>query len=257
MCVWREVFTIGNDEEGCALEEDELIGLADLAQLLQVRLQVAAVGDERVHHLRPRAVEGLVPDARLEAGDLETKRLGQAHQLALALREDLVALLLRDQVHLVHQAEDLGRLRVLPHRLQARVVVLHVLGELAALDVKDIDEDLHVAEDVVALRLEVVLHEGLLPAAVPQVEHQVPKEAHVRVLDVDRRSEPHRVACEVVGEDDRAHRRLAGARLAHQQHLLQHDDLRRSWQQLCKPTLAAAARQRKIRSTAWRRLLGR
>ena len=34
MCVWREVFTIGNDEEGCALEEDELIGLADLAQLL-------------------------------------------------------------------------------------------------------------------------------------------------------------------------------------------------------------------------------
>ena len=51
--------------------------------------------------------------------------------------------------------------------LQARAIVLDILGELPRLDVKDVDEHLHVPEDVVPLRLEVVLHECLLPSAVP------------------------------------------------------------------------------------------
>ena len=54
---------------------------------------------------------------------------------------------------------------------------------------------LHVAKNVVALRLKIVLHEGLLAAAVPQVEHEVSQEAHVRVLHIDGRAEPHGVAC--------------------------------------------------------------
>ena len=75
---------------------------------------------------------------------------------------------------------------------------------------------LHIAKDVVALRLEVVLHEGLLPAAVPQVEHQVSQESHVGVLDVNRRAEPHGVSGEVVGKDYTPHGGLAAAALAHQ-----------------------------------------
>ena len=47
---------------------------------------------------------------------------------------------------------------------------------------------LHVAKNVVALRLKVVLHEGFLPTAVPEVENEVSKEADVGMLDVDSSS---------------------------------------------------------------------
>lgn len=55
----------------------------------------------------------------------------------------LLSLLLRDEVHLVHQTEDLGVLRILLHGLQARGVVLHVLAQLTRLDVKDVNQHLH------------------------------------------------------------------------------------------------------------------
>ena len=42
------------------------------------------------------------------------------------------------------------------------------------------------------------------------------------VFDVDGGAEPPRVPGDVVGEDDAPHRRLAGTRLAHEQHLLLH-----------------------------------
>ena len=42
------------------------------------------------------------------------------------------------------------------------------------------------------------------------------------VFDVDGGAEPPRVPGDVVGEYDAPHRRLAGARLAHEQHLLLH-----------------------------------
>ena len=44
---------------------------------------------------------------------------------------------------------------------------------------------LDVPEYVLSLRREVVLHEGLLAAAVPQVEAEVAEELDVGVLDVD------------------------------------------------------------------------
>ena len=43
------------------------------------------------------------------------------------------------------------------------------------------------------------------------------------VFDVDGGAEPPGVPGDVVGEDDAPHRRLAGARLAHEQHFLLHD----------------------------------
>ena len=69
------------------------------------------------------------------------------------------------------------------------------------------------------LRLKVRLHVGLLAAAVPEVEHEVAKEANVRVLDVLGVAEARRLTRNVVGKDDGAHRRLAGVALAHEQHL--------------------------------------
>ena len=97
---------------------------------------------------------------------------------------------------------------------------MEVLLELPGLHVKDIDEDLHVAEDVVPLRGEVVLHEGLLTPTVPEVEDQIAQEPHVRVLHVNGGPQPPRVPGDEVGEDDGPHAGLAGPRLAHQQNLL-------------------------------------
>ena len=75
-------------------------------------------------------------------------------------------------------------------------------------------------ENSVSLRIKIALIEAKLPAAVPEVEHEVPEEPHVRMLHVECGAEPHRVSGHVISEDDATHRRLACAALAHQQDLL-------------------------------------
>ena len=143
--------------------------------------------------------------------------------LALVVHLGAVVLLV-DEVHLVDEAEDVrrGLQAVLAQRVHAGLELLHVLLAVGRLDVEDVDQHLHVAEDGVLLRLEVVVHEGVLAAAVPQRQDEVAQEADVRVLDAQGRAQAHRVARKVVGEDDRAHRRLAAAALPHQQHLSLH-----------------------------------
>eukprot|EP00967_Tisochrysis_lutea_P068818 scaffold90276_cov17-Tisochrysis_lutea.AAC.1 len=83
---------LADDEEGSPLEKYHLISVADLAQFVEVGLERGAVRDERVHHLRPGAVEGLVPDGGLEASNLEIKFGGHRFELRLPLPEDLLAL---------------------------------------------------------------------------------------------------------------------------------------------------------------------
>lgn len=62
---------------------------------------------------------------------------------------------------------------------------MHVLFQLSRLHIKDIDEHLNIAEYVVSLTGKVVLHEGLLATTVPQVQHQVSKEADMGVLNIN------------------------------------------------------------------------
>ena len=81
---------------------------------------------------------------------------------------------------------------------------------------------LHVSENVVPLGTEVVFHECLLTATVPQVEVKVAKEPHVGVFDIDGGSQPPCVPGDVVGKDDGPHRGLAWPRLAHQKDLFLH-----------------------------------
>lgn len=57
-----------------------------------------------------------------------------------------------------------------------------------------------------------------LPAAVPEIEHEVSHEFDIAVLDVDCCSESTDIFGDVVAEDDSPHRRLARATFAHQQH---------------------------------------
>ena len=84
----------------------------------------------------------------------ETRRF--THTLSL-----LVGL---EHVHLVNQAENVRILRVGRDRLEAALKKGHVLGLLLALDVKHIDQHLDIAENQVALALEIRLHEFFLAA---------------------------------------------------------------------------------------------
>lgn len=58
-----------------------------------------------------------------------------------------------------------------------------------------------------------------VPPAVPKVEHQIAHELDVAVLHVNGRTQSADVFGDIVAEDDAAHGRLAGAALAHEQHL--------------------------------------
>ena len=93
---------------------------------------------------------------------------------------------------------------------------MQILLQLSRLHVKNVDENLHIPEDVVSLWRKVVLHEGLLAAAVPQVEHEVAEQPHVRVLHVDGGAEPPRVPGDEVREDDGPHAGLPRPWLPHQ-----------------------------------------
>ena len=56
-------------------------------------------------------------------------------------------------------------------------------------DLENVDQHADVLEDRRALGGQVRVHEGVLAAAVPEVEDKVAQEAHVVLLDVDCRAE--------------------------------------------------------------------
>lgn len=62
----------------------------------------------------------------------------------------------------MNQAEHFSVGGVLQDGLQTRLVVVHVLLQLAALHVEYVNEHLDISENVVPLAREVVLHEGVL-----------------------------------------------------------------------------------------------
>lgn len=201
----------GDGEEGGALEEEDLLGLDGEPEVLEVALDDAEVGDEVVDDGGPGLVEGLVPDAGGEgyhvdaaapsnpsaaanpafafADDADADAGGE---LARLLADEADAVVVHglaagghDEVHLVDEDVDAGGGAELQQGGEDGDVGGEVAVDVARLDVEDVDEDADVGEDVDALLGEVVLHEGLLAAAVPEVERQVAEEFHVREVDVD------------------------------------------------------------------------
>lgn len=73
-----------------------------------------------------------------------------------------VSLILLDQIHFVYQAKDFGFWGILQNSLKAWLIVVHVFLKFTALHVKDINQNLHISEDVVTLASEVIFHEGVL-----------------------------------------------------------------------------------------------
>ncbi len=66
----------------------------------------------------------------------------------------------------------------------------------------------------------VILVEGLVPATVPDVEHEIPEELDISCLDCDGRFQFARVFGDMIMKDDAAHGGLAGATFSHKQYLL-------------------------------------
>lgn len=107
----------------------------------------------------------------------------------LFLRIESLLSCLANKIHLVYKEED-GRIRAeLPQPFKAFSIVVQVFVHLAALHVKNIDEDPNVLEDSCSLRGEITVHEGILSAAVPQVEDEVPQETNMILLNVNGRTE--------------------------------------------------------------------
>jgi len=83
----RAAVRVRDGEEGGLLEQHDLVGLADAAELCELRLETLDVRDQRVDDRRPRQVQRLVPDRGAEAGD--THRSGGLAQLGLFAVKDL------------------------------------------------------------------------------------------------------------------------------------------------------------------------
>ena len=64
-----------------------------------------------------------------------------------------------------------------------------------------------------------MVHNIHVPSAIPEIQHEVPHELDVAVLDVDSGTQSADILGDIVAEDNASHGRLARATFAHQQHL--------------------------------------
>ena len=66
------------------------------------------------------------------------------------------------------KAENLGLRGEISQSVEAVLVVLELSIEVFTSDVEDIDEYLHILENVFSLRLEILLHKEILATAIPE-----------------------------------------------------------------------------------------
>lgn len=143
---------------------------------------------------RPGLVQALVPDGCRKGREFNGARVSadRVDVLGGLLLDGAHALVVdgfaggRDnKVHFMYEDVDLGGGRVLEEGGQDGHVGCQVAVYVARFNVENVDEDADVGEDVDALLREVVLHEGFLAAAVPEIEGEVAEEFYVGEVDVD------------------------------------------------------------------------
>ena len=118
--------------------------------------------------MRPSTIKGLIPDRSPKALNIESL-VNLGDDVFLALLKLLLSHVLRDHVHLVHQAEDPGFWRQLLEGVQAAFELHHIFPvEVLRGDVEDVDQDLDVLEYVLPLALEKLLHKKILASAIPE-----------------------------------------------------------------------------------------
>jgi len=130
---------IRDDEERGALKQHDLGGAADLAELLELRLERFDVWDQRIDDRGPGQIESLVPDRRREESDLE--RMGHLGEFSLPFPKNLLPLIGIQEIHLVNQAEHLGLGGMLDYCLHAHAENIHVFLWIFVRNIQDVDED--------------------------------------------------------------------------------------------------------------------
>jgi hypothetical protein len=68
----------------------------------------------------------------------------------------------------MNQAEYLSLRGKISQSVEAVLVVLELSIEVFACDVEDVDENLHILENVFSLRLEILFHKEILATAIPE-----------------------------------------------------------------------------------------
>ena len=95
----------------------------------------------------------------------------------------------RHKVHLMHKKEHRRFGRVFLQRVKTVVVIRCVLDSIMRADLENVNQHTDLLEDGRALCREVGIHEGILTAAVPEVEYEIAEEANVVLFDIDGRAE--------------------------------------------------------------------
>lgn len=164
-------------------------------------------------------IQRLVPDASGEVFlDLDLLALGHLLDLSHFLLDLFLPLLEGHFIDLVYENEDVCVLVVLLDAAQRQLPILEALLQPLPMifNLEDIDKHLHSAEDGLLLDQEILLHEGVLSSAIPQVEGQRPHELELVLLPFDRVADLLSILGGEVGEDDGVHGGFARARIAHQ-----------------------------------------
>lgn len=213
---------LAEDEEGLPFEEDGFVAHADFAQVLESVLDELLVGDELLDDAGPGLIEALVPDAGCEVLlDVHLFPVGYLCDFPLLVLDLPCPLFEGHLVDFVDEHEHVCVLVELLDVPQSHLEVLqNLLVLLPVLDLEHVNQHLHPPENRLLLHLKVLLHERVLPSAVPQVQSQRTHEFELMFLTLHSVPYLLGVLGWKVGKNDGVHGGLACPRVPHQQHLL-------------------------------------
>ncbi len=135
--------------------------------------------NQRDHFRQTHLVERFIPNACRKTPQPtlpllpQTQPLINSHQLRPSLFISLpLRILLIHQIHLIHQYPHPSICTILPQSFEYIVKVSSVVLPFSGSYVEDVDQDGDVGEDGVFLGVEVIVDEGVLATAVPEVLRQ-------------------------------------------------------------------------------------
>lgn len=123
----------------------------------------------REKRLATYLVQTLVVYASAQHSDIDIPT--RVLQFFFLLLEHLVTLPYK--VHLMNQEEYSGVGAVRVESCDTVPKVLEVFAQLSGLNVEDINHDADLFEDRAALSRQIRVHEGILPATIPEVQNKV------------------------------------------------------------------------------------
>ena len=190
---------VRDGQKRAALEQNYLFRTNALRKRFQEFFNDNQVRYHLMHYPGPGFVQCLIPNTTREHFDFHVFRPGLDHATALVV--DALPVLVLDEIHFVHKTEDEGGGAKFFQGFDNGTVGIEIAFDFAGFDVENVDEDCHIGEDGLALGSEVRLGESILsnvelacivgclgvclPAAVPEVEREIPHELSMTMLDVD------------------------------------------------------------------------